>query len=221
MGALSFGLDETLQSYLLEVSLHEPEACRRLREHTKTLADGMMISSPEQVQMLLLLFKMLDAGKGLEVGTFTGYTSLRLTLGMPGLQMTCCDLSEEFSAVAREHWRDAGVAERIDLRLGPAQQTLQELIADGRQGYYDFAYIDADKTGYRNYVEACFTLLHGGGLIAIDNVLWGGSVADPDNQSTDTRALRDLNKWLYREAPGRFDLSMVPIGDGLTLLRLC
>jgi predicted O-methyltransferase YrrM len=220
MSALSLGLDETLQSYLLEVSLHEPEACRQLREQTRSMSDGLMISSPEQVQMLLLLCKMLDAGKGLEVGTFTGYTSLRLTLGMPGLRMTCCDLSEEFTAVAREHWRDNGVAERIDLRLAPAQQTLRELIADGRQGYYDFAYIDADKTGYREYVEACFTLVRSGGLIAIDNVLWGGSVADADDHSADTCALRDLNKWLHRQAAGRFDLSLVPIGDGLTLLRL-
>jgi len=220
MSALSLGLDETLQSYLLEVSLHEPSACRQLREQTRGMTDGAMISSPEQVQMLLLLCKMLDAGQGLEVGTFTGYTSLRLTLGMPGLRMTCCDLSAEFTAVARAHWRDAGVEERIDLRLGPARQTLQALIDDGREGYYDFAYIDADKTGYRDYVEACFALVRGGGLIAIDNVLWGGSVADADDQSADTRALRDLNRWLHRQAPGRFDLSLVPIGDGLTLLRL-
>jgi len=220
MSALSLGLDETLQSYLLEVSLHEPEACSKLREQTKTMTDGLMISSPEQVQMLLLLFKMLDARHGLEVGTFTGYTSLRLTLGMPELKMTCCDLSEEFTAIAREHWQAAGVAERIDLRLGPARQTLQDLLADGRQGYYDFAYIDADKTGYRGYVEACFTLVRSDGLIAIDNVLWSGSVADPDDQSEDTCALRDLSKWLHRHAAGRFDLSLVPIGDGLTLLRL-
>jgi len=220
MSALSLGLDESLQSYLLEVSLHEPEACRQLRQHTKTMTDGLMISSPEQVQMLLLLFKMLDARRGLEVGTFTGYTSLRLTLGIVPLQMTCCDVSEEFTAIAREHWQAAGVADRIDLRLGPAQQTLQELIADGRQGYYDFAYIDADKTGYRDYVEACFTLVRSGGLIAVDNVLWGGSVADPEDQSADTCALRDLSKWLHSHAAGRFDLSLVPIGDGLTLLRL-
>jgi predicted O-methyltransferase YrrM len=220
MSALSLGLDEALQSYLLEVSLREPEACSKLREQTKSMADGLMISSPEQVQMLLLLFKMLDARHGLEVGTFTGYTTLRLTLGMPELKMTCCDLSAEFTAIAREHWQAAGVADRIDLRLDPAQQTLRDLLADGRQGYYDFAYIDADKTGYRGYVEACFTLVRSGGLIAIDNVLWSGSVADPDDQSEDTRALRDLSKWLHRHAKGRFDLSLVPIGDGLTLLRL-
>ena len=114
----------------------------------------------------------------------------------------------------------AGVADRIDLRLAPAQQSLHALIADGREGYYDFAYIDADKAGYRGYVEACFTLVRSGGLIAIDNVLWGGSVADPEDQSEDTCALRDLNQWLHQHATGRFDLSMVPIGDGLTLLRL-
>jgi predicted O-methyltransferase YrrM len=219
MGASSLGLDDTLQSYLLEVSLHEPEACRHLREQTETLSQGMMISSPEQVQMLLLLFKLQDASKGIEIGTFTGYTSLRLTLGMPALQMTCCDVSEEFTSIAREHWQNAGVADRIDLRLAPAQQTLQGMIADGQQGQFDFAYIDADKSGYRGYLESCLQLVRSGGLITIDNVLWSGSVADPEDQSEDTVALRDLNTWLYQQAPGRFDLSLVPIGDGLTLLR--
>ena len=219
MGASSLGLDDTLQSYLLEVSLHEPEACRRLREHTETLNQGMMISSPEQVQMLLLLFKLQDASKGIEIGTFTGYTSLRLTLGMPALQMTCCDVSEEFTSIAREHWQNASVADRIDLRLAPAQQTLQGMIADGQQGQFDFAYIDADKSGYRGYVESCLQLVRSGGLITIDNVLWSGSVADPEDQSEDTVALRDLNAWLYQQALAQFDLSLVPIGDGLTLLR--
>ena len=219
MGALSLGLDDTLQSYLLEVSLHEPEACQRLREQTRTLSQGMMISSPEQVQMLLLLFKLQDASKGLEIGTFTGYTSLRLTLGMPSLQMTCCDVSEEFTNIAREHWHKAGVADRIDLRLAPAELSLQGMIAEGQQGQFDFAYIDADKTGYREYVESCLQLVRSGALIAIDNVLWSGSVADPEDQSEDTVALRELNAWLYQQAPGRFDLSLVPIGDGLTLLR--
>jgi len=219
MGASSLGLDATLQSYLLEVSLDEPEACRRLREHTQTLSQAMMISSPEQVQMLLLLFKLQNAGKGLEIGTFTGYTSLRLTLGMPALQMICCDVSEEFTSIAREHWQRANVAGRIDLRLAAAQQTLDGLIADGQQGQFDFAYIDADKGGYRGYVESCLELVRSGGLITIDNVLWSGSVADLEDQSEDTVALRELNAWLHQQAPGRFDLSLVPIGDGLTLLR--
>jgi predicted O-methyltransferase YrrM len=165
------------------------------------------------------LFRLQGASNGIEIGTFTGYTSLRLTLGMPALQMTCCDVSEEFTNIAREHWQNAGVADRIDLRLAPAQQTLQGMIADGQQGQFDFAYIDADKSGYRGYVESCLQLVRSGGLITIDNVLWSGSVADPEDQSEDTVALRELNAWLYQQAPGRFDLSLVPIGDGLTLLR--
>ena len=138
---------------------------------------------------------------------------------MPALQMTCCDVSEEFTSIARAHWHNAGVADRINLRLAPAQQTLDGMIADGRQGQFDFAYIDADKSGYHGYVESCLQLVRSGGLITIDNVLWSGSVADPEDQSEDTVALRELNAWLYQQAPGRFDLSLVPIGDGLTLLR--
>ena len=219
MSQSSLGLDDELQNYLLEVSLHEPVACRQLREQTQALPEAMMISSPEQVQMLLLLFKLLQAGRGLEVGTFTGYTSLRLTLGMPELHMTCCDISEEFTAIAREHWQQAGVSGRIDLQLAPAQETLDRLVAEGRQGSYDFAYIDADKSGYRGYVEASLELVRAGGLVALDNVLWGGAVVDPTDDSEDTVALRELNRWLHAEAPDRFDLSLVPIGDGLTLLR--
>ena len=219
MGAQTLGLDDNLKRYLLEVSLHEPDACRELGGYTRTLAEANMISSPEQVQLLLLLLKMLGAKNGLEIGTFTGYTALRLTLGMPDLKMTCCDVSEEFTSIARDHWLAAGVVERIDLRLAPAQQTLDELLADGRHDSFDFAYIDADKTGYRGYVEASLQLVRRGGLIAIDNVLWSGSVADPEDSSDDTVALRELNAWLHRQAPAQFDLSLVPIGDGLTLLR--
>ena len=221
MAASTLGLDDTLQAYLLEHSLHEPEANRALREHTLTLKDSVMISSPEQVQFLLLLFRLQAARRGLEIGTFTGYTALRLTLGIESLEMTCCDVSEAFTAIAREHWQAAGVDARIDLRLGPAAETLQAMLAqEAREGYYDFAYIDADKTGYRGYVEACFELVRPGGLIAIDNVLWSGAVAHPDDHDEDTVALRDLNTWLHATAPDRFDLSLVPIGDGLTLLRL-
>ncbi|MDH3761821.1 MAG: class I SAM-dependent methyltransferase [Gammaproteobacteria bacterium] len=219
MSSSSLGLDDRLQQYLLEVSLLEPEACARLREQTLAMSEANMISSPEQVQLLKLLFKMLDARNGLEIGTFTGYTSLRLTMAMPELRMTCCDLSEEYTAIAREHWRAANVDDRIDLQLGPAQQTLDHLIDEGFEGAYDFAYIDADKSGYRAYVESCLTLVRNGGLITLDNVLWGGSVADPEDTSEDAVALRELNAWLHERAPGRFDLSLVPIGDGLTILR--
>jgi predicted O-methyltransferase YrrM len=219
MSTATLGLDETLQKYLLEVSLHEPEACLRLREQTLELPDANMISSPEQVQLLKLLFKMLDARNGLEIGTFTGYTTLRLTMAMPKLKMTCCDVSEEFTRIAREHWQAAKVQDRIDLQIAPAQQTLDGLIDEGFEGAYDFAYIDADKSGYRGYVESCLALVRPGGLITLDNVLWSGSVVDPEDTSEDTVALRELNQWIYAQAPGRYDLSLIPIGDGLTVLR--
>lgn len=219
MSFASIGLDDRLQQYVLDVSLHEPEACRQLREQTMNMDEAMMISSPEQVQLIAILAKMLAARRGLEIGTFTGYTSLRLTLDLPDLNMTCCDVSEAFTSVGRGYWESTGVAERIDLQLAPAQQTLDRLLDEGLKGAFDFAYIDADKTGYRGYAESCLALIRSGGLIMFDNVLWSGSVADPDDQDDDTVALRELNQWLHAEAPGKFDLSLVPIGDGLTILR--
>ena len=219
MSTSSIGLDDRLQQYLIEVSLQEPEACARLREQTMAMSESNMLSSPEQVQLLKLLFKMLGARRGLEIGTFTGYTSLRLTMAMPELRMTCCDLSREYTDIAREHWRAANVDNRIELHLGPAQDTLDRLLDEGFEGAYDFAYIDADKSGYRAYVESCLALVRNGGLITLDNVLWGGSVADPDDHDEDTEALREVNRWLFERASGRYDLSLIPIGDGLTVLR--
>ena len=140
----SLGLGDDLQKYLLEVSLHEPTICQRLREQTVAMAEGMMLSSPEQVQLLLMLFKMLDARSGIEVGTFTGYTSLRLTLGISNLRMTCCDISEEFTAIGRQYWQEADVDDRIDLRIAPALETLDGLIAEKQAAKFDFAYIDAE-----------------------------------------------------------------------------
>jgi len=219
MSSSSLGLSEALQQYLLDVSLREPVVCERLRRQTLSMPEATMLSSPEQVQLLLLMLKMLGAKSGIEVGTFTGYTSLRLTLGIPELRMTCCDVSEEFTAIAKTYWRETGVAERIELRLAPALETLDELIANGESAAFDFAYVDADKTAYREYVERCLTLVRPGGLIAIDNTLWSGSVADPGNREEDTLALRQLNHWLYSQEDHEYDLSLVPIGDGLTLLR--
>lgn len=219
MSNSSLGLSEALQQYLLDVSLREPAVCQRLREQTLSMSEAKMLSSPEQVQLLLLLLKMLDANTGLEVGTFTGYTSLRLTLGIPELRMTCCDISEEFTTIARTYWQEARVDERIELRLAPALETLDELIASGKSATFDFAYVDADKTAYRAYVGRCLTLVRPGGLIAIDNTLWSGSVADPGNHEDDTLALRQFNSWLYSQEDYEYDLSLVPIGDGLTLLR--
>jgi caffeoyl-CoA O-methyltransferase len=183
------------------------------------MPEASMLSSPEQVQLLLFLLKLMDAATALEVGTFTGYTSLRLTLGIPRLRMTCCDASEEYTAVARRYWKESGVADRIDLHLGPALETLDELIAIGKAAAFDFAYIDADKTEYRQYLERCLTLVRPGGLIAIDNTLWSGAVADPEDRGEDTLALRQFNEWLHTRDERAYDLSLVPIGDGLTLLR--
>jgi len=219
MSNTSLGLGDDLQQYLLNVSLKEPALCEQLRRQTATMEQGMMISSPEQVQLLLLLFKMLNARSGIEVGTFTGYTSLRLTLGIPDLQMTCCDISEEFTSIGKGYWQEAGVAERINLHIAPAIETLDTIIAEGQSASFDFAYVDADKSGYRDYVERCLVLVRAGGLIALDNTLWGGSVADPEDNEDDTLALRQLNSWLYSQETYDYDLSLVPIGDGLTLLR--
>ena len=219
MSTSSIGLDQALQQYLVEVSLHEPVACARLRELTLAMPENSMLSSPEQVQLIGLLLNMLGARRGLEIGTFTGYTTLWLTLALPELRMTCCDVSAEYTAIAREHWRAAGVDGRIDLELAPARQTLDRLLDQGLEGAYDFAYIDADKTGYRGYVERCLALVRDGGLILLDNVLWGGAVADLAQRDEDTSALREVNAWIHRRAPGRYDLSLVPIGDGLTVLR--
>ena len=219
MSNTSLGLGDGLQQYLLDVSLKEPALCEQLRRQTATMEQGMMISSPEQVQLLLLLFKMLNARSGIEVGTFTGYTSLRLTLGISDLQMTCCDISEEFTSIGKGYWQEAGVAERINLHIAPAIETLDALIAKGQSASFDFAYVDADKSGYRDYVERCLTLVRPGGLVALDNTLWSGSVADPEDNEDDTLALRQLNSWLYSQDAYDYDLSLVPIGDGLTLLR--
>ncbi|MEM7206415.1 MAG: class I SAM-dependent methyltransferase [Pseudomonadota bacterium] len=219
MSASSIGLNETLRQYVLDVSLHEPEICQRLREQTESMSAGSMISSPEQVQLLALMLKLQNAKSAIEVGTFTGYTALRLVLDIPDLHVTCCDVSEEFTSIGRQYWKEAGVDGRIDLRIAPAIESLDALIESGKAGQIDFAYIDADKTSYRDYVERCYTLLRSGGLIAIDNVLWSGSVADPEDREEDTLALRSLNSWLYTQEELAYDLSLVPIGDGLTLLR--
>jgi predicted O-methyltransferase YrrM len=219
MSNTSLGLGQDLQQYLLDVSLHEPAICQRLREQTLTMAESSMLSSPEQVQLLLLLFKMLNAKSGIEVGTFTGYTSLRLTLGINDLHMICCDISEEFSKIAKQYWQEAGTADRIDLHLAPALETLDALITNGQSGSFDFAYIDADKSAYRDYVERCLTLIRPGGLITLDNTLWNGSVADPEDNGEDTVALRQLNSWPHSQQEFDYDLSLIPIGDGLTLLR--
>jgi caffeoyl-CoA O-methyltransferase len=174
--------------------------------------------SPEQGQFMALLVELIGARRILEVGTFTGYSALAVALALPpdGRVITC-DINEEMTAIARRYWAEAGVADKIDLRLAPAIDTLDELLAEGQAGQFDFAFIDADKTNYLAYYERTLELLRSGGLIAIDNVLWNGAVADPERQDDDTSAIRALNEAVH--ADDRVSLSLLPISDGLTLAR--
>ncbi|HEX7029359.1 MAG TPA: class I SAM-dependent methyltransferase [Gammaproteobacteria bacterium] len=218
MSRQTLNLTPALYEYLQTVSLREDPILARLREETGKMAQANMQIAPEQGQFMALLAKMLGARRCIEVGTFTGYSALCVARALPGEGgIVACDVSVEWTDIARRYWQAAGVAEKIDLRLGPAAETLAMLLKDGNRAVFDFAFIDADKTGYRDYYELCLELLRPGGVIAIDNTLWGGAVADPERNDEDTRALRALNEFLHRDA--RVDLSLVPIGDGLTLAR--
>jgi predicted O-methyltransferase YrrM len=218
MSTRTLTVDDKLYDYLLAVSVREPRVLRDLREETARLPEAGMQISPEQGQLMRLLVETLGARRCLEVGVFTGYSSTSVALSLPADgKLVACDVSEEFTSVARRYWRQAGVEERIELRLGPALSTLDELIATGQAGAYDFAFVDADKGNYHVYYERCLTLLRSGGLLAIDNVLWGGSVADPGDQRESTLAIRSLNEHIARDE--RVSISLVPIGDGLFLVR--
>jgi O-methyltransferase len=208
---------QPLHDYLRRVSLREPEPLRRLREATERLPEGDMGLSPESAQLLALLARLMGAKRVLEVGTFTGYSTLALALALPeDGEVVTCDVSETWTSIGRRHWEAAGVAYKIDLRLAPALDTLTALLKT-QTGRFDLAFIDADKTNYASYVELCLLLLRPGGLIAVDNTLWGGRVADMSVQDDDTRALRAMNDKL--RADKRLEVSLVPVGDGLTLLR--
>lgn len=211
-------LTDPLYDYLLEVSLREPDALRRLREETAGLPAARMQIAPEQGQFMALLVRILGARRCLEIGTFTGYSALSVALALPAEgRITCCDLSEEWTTIGRRYWEEAGVVDKVDLRIAPAADTLQALLGEGLAGSYDFAFIDADKENYRLYYEGSLELLRPGGLIAVDNVLWGGSVIDPQADDTDTRSIRAFNRALHPDE--RVDLSLLPVGDGLTLAR--
>lgn len=209
-------LDDRLYDYLLDVSLREPDILRRLREETARLPNANMQIAPEQGQFMALLARLIGARRVLEVGTFTGYSSLVVALALPpDGRLVACDVSEEWTAIARAYWDEAGVGEVIDLRLGAAVETLDALIDDGEAGTFDMAFIDADKENYDAYYERVLTLLRPGGLVMVDNVLWHGDVADPDNTNDSTKAIRALNRKLHGDS--RVSISLVPIGDGLTL----
>jgi predicted O-methyltransferase YrrM len=211
-------LPDPLEQYLFDVLSPRTDVQERLRTETQTHPRAGMQIGPDQGLLLGLLVRILDARRVVEVGTFTGYSALAMALALPpGGRIVCCDISEEYTAMARRYWREAGVTDRIDLRLGPATETLSRLLQTEGQGSQDLAFIDADKTGYDAYYEACLKLIRPGGLIAIDNVLWSGRVADPAVKDADTAALRALNLKV-RDDP-RVDAVVLSVGDGLTLAR--
>ncbi len=211
-------VDEALIGYLRQVSLRDSDVFHRLRLETQPMELGRMQISPEQGQFMQLLVRMLGAKKTLEVGVFTGYSSLSVAVALPADgRIIACDVSEEWTSVARRYWAEAGVAHKIDLRLRPAKETLLALIAEGHAETFDFAFIDADKENYDAYYELSLSLLRPGGLIAVDNVLWHGRVIDPAMNDVDTVAIRALNEKLHKDQ--RVDVSMIPIGDGLYLAR--
>jgi len=216
MANSTLGLENQLYDYLLSISLREPDILASLREETAKHPMVQMQIAPEQGQFMELLVQLMGAKKTIEIGVFTGYSSLCVALALPpNGQIIACDVSEEYTAIARRYWEAAGVANKISLQLGSAINTLDKLIAEGQAGTFDFAFIDADKENYEAYFERSLQLVRNGGLIVIDNVLWSGRVADPQVQDTNTTALRSFNDKLRKDP--RVTLSVVPIGDGLTL----
>ncbi|MEO0836442.1 MAG: class I SAM-dependent methyltransferase, partial [Cyanobacteria bacterium J06642_3] len=205
-----------LYEYLLSVSLREAEVLTKLRQETSKHSASIMQISPDQGQFMALLIKLLNAKKTLDIGVFTGYSSLVVALALPESgKVIACDRDPRCTAIARRYWQEAGVADKIDLHLAPALDTLDQLIESGESSSFDFAFIDADKRNYDNYYERALTLLRPGGLVAIDNVLWFGSVADPQDTDKRTIAIREFNQKLHQDQ--RVEISMVPIADGLTL----
>ncbi len=216
MSTRTLTLNDDLYQYLLDVSLRETPIQRRLREETARMEMAGMQISPEQGQFMALLVALMGARNTLEVGVFTGYSALCVAGALPeDGRILACDVSEEWTSIARRYWKEAGVDGKIELRLAPATETLAALIEGGEKGRFDFAFIDADKENYGVYFEQCLELLRPGGLIAVDNTLWSGSVLDTEDQSKDTKAIRELNEALRKDS--RIRLSLVPIGDGLTL----
>ena len=216
MGARQLAMTEHLESYVLGHS-RESAVAARLRAETARLPQAGMQIGPDQASFMALLVRAIRARRCIEIGTFTGYSALAVAAALPeDGQLICCDISAEWTATARRYWLEAGVADRIDLRLAPALDTLRELLANGGAGQYDFAFIDADKGNYGAYYEACLQLLRPGGLIVLDNALWSGRVADADQHDADTNAIRALNAKI--DIDGRVDSSLLTIGDGVMLV---
>lgn len=218
MSRRSLAFDESLYAYLTDVGGREPDIGARLRRRTAEMSNAGMQISPDQGNVLAFLVELLGATTVIEVGTFTGYSALRIAMALPpGGRILCCDVSDEFTRIGRPFWEEAGVAERIDLRLAPATETLQALVEAGGAGTVDLIFIDADKTNYDAYYELALVLARPGGLILVDNVLWSGTVADASDDRDSTRALRALNAKIHVDQ--RVSMAMLGIGDGLTMVR--
>ncbi|HMM44407.1 MAG TPA: class I SAM-dependent methyltransferase [Candidatus Macondimonas sp.] len=218
MSRKTLTMDDRLSAYLCQFGVREPDIARALREETARLPEANMQIAPEQGQFLDFLIRAIGARHTLEIGVYTGYSALITALALPeDGELIACDISAEWTAIAQRYWQQAHVAGRIRLHLRPALETLHELIDAGRSGQFDFAFIDADKTGYAAYFEACLDLLRPGGIIAVDNTLWSGHVADPTVADADTVALRAFNA--ARRNDERIDLCLLPVADGLTLAR--
>jgi caffeoyl-CoA O-methyltransferase len=211
-------MTDALHRYLLDTTVSEPESLARLRAETAALPNAGMQISPEQGQLMRLLVELCGARRALEVGVFTGYSSTVVALALPADgKLVACDVSEEWTRIARRYWREAGVEDKIELHVQPAVATLDALLARGEAASFDFAFIDADKENYDAYYERCLQLLRPSGLLAVDNALWSGAVADPANQTASTQAIRALNRKIAGDA--RVTGSLLPIGDGLYLAR--
>jgi len=209
-------LTDDLRDYLWQKGMKEHPVLEELREETAQLPESVMQICPEQGALMANLVRLMSAKKTLEIGTFTGYSALAVALALPeDGKIVACDISEEWTAIGKKKWEQAGVAEKIELRIGAALGTLEELIQEGQQGSFDFAFIDADKANYLDYYKMCLKLVRKGGVVAIDNVLWSGSVINSEINDVDTVAIRELNEFLAKDE--RVSLSMVPVGDGLTL----
>ena len=217
MSNRTLSIDDRIYDYLCDVSINEPELLRQLREETAQIEYSVMQISPEQGQFMSLLIKLMGAKRAIEIGTFTGYSSICVASAMPeDGKLICCDISPQWTDMAEKYWALAGLENKIDLHIQPAEQTLQMLIDDGAEKSFDFIFIDADKQNYVMYYEMALRLLRKGGIIAIDNTLWSGAVADPDNIEPGTRAIRRFNDMLKDD--DRVSQSLLTIGDGLTLI---
>ena len=211
-------VDPGLNDYILSTTLRDDPLLSDLREETARMSEGGMHISPDQGQLMAMLVKLIGATRAIEVGVFTGCSSLCVARALPDDgRLVACDISVEYTDIARRYWERAGVAGKIDLRIGPAIDTLDGLISEGETGTFDFAFIDADKGNYPRYYDSCLQLLRSGGLLLVDNALWGGRVADPERTDDITSVLRELNGKAARDR--RVEVSLLPIGDGVLLAR--